>query len=117
LPTYSWLARFGKDFDDLTPAQQAPFLLAVGQFGGDLNSGRGFHKGLRVKAIKGAAGIVEMTWADDGWATATRSGKAALMSSGAESGLTQSSTSLELEGTDDSPGHDHGVPEDLQEPP
>ncbi len=69
MPTYSWLARFGKDFDDLTPAQQAAFLLAVSQFVEDLNSGRGFRKGLRVKGIKGAAGIFEMTWADEGRAT------------------------------------------------
>lgn len=69
MPTYSWLARSGKEFDDLTPAQRAAFLLAVSQFVEDLNRGRGFRKGLRVKGIKGAAGIFEMTWAHDGRAT------------------------------------------------
>jgi hypothetical protein len=69
VPTYSWIARFGKDFDALTPAQQAAFLVAVSQFVEDLSGGRGFRKGLRVKGIKGAIGIFEMTWADDGRAT------------------------------------------------
>lgn len=69
MPTYAWLARFGKDFDALTLAQQATFLVAVTQFVEDLDSGRGFRKGLRVKGIKGATGIFEMTWADDGRAT------------------------------------------------
>jgi hypothetical protein len=69
MPTYAWLARFRADFERLTPAQQAAFLLAVGQFVEDLHSGRAFRKGLRVKGIKGASGIFEMTWADDGRAT------------------------------------------------
>lgn len=69
MPTYEWLARFRADFDALTPSQQAAFLVAIGQFVEDLRSGRGFRKGLRVKGIQGAAGIFEMTWADDGRAT------------------------------------------------
>jgi hypothetical protein len=69
VPTYAWLARFRADFERLTPAQQAAFLLAVGHFVEDLRSGRPFRKGLRVKGIKGASGIFEMTWADDGRAT------------------------------------------------
>ena len=69
MPTFAWLARFGTDFDRLTPAQQAAFLAAVAQFVDDLRSGRGFRKGLRVKAIKGASGVVEMTWAADGRGT------------------------------------------------
>ena len=69
MPTYAWLARFRADFEKLTPAQQAAFLLAVGQFVDDLRSGRPFRKGLRVKGIQGASGIFEMTWADDGRAT------------------------------------------------
>jgi hypothetical protein len=63
------LARFANDFDSLSPDQQAAFLIAVTQFVEDLQRGRGFRKGLRVKGVKGAGGIFEMTWADDGRAT------------------------------------------------
>lgn len=69
MPTYAWLARFARDFDDLTAAQQAAFLVATAQFVTDLGGGKGFRKGLRVKGVKGAAGIFEMTWADNGRAT------------------------------------------------
>ena len=68
MPTFEWLARFGSDFDTLTPAQRTAFLLAITQFVEDLRTGR-FRKGLRVKGVKGAKGIYEMTWADDGRAT------------------------------------------------
>jgi hypothetical protein len=69
MPTFSWLARFGADFARLTHAQQAAFLVAVEQFVEDLRTGGQFRNGLRVKGIKGAAGVFEMTWADDGRAT------------------------------------------------
>jgi hypothetical protein len=63
------LARFAVDFDSLSADQKAAFLTAVAQFVEDLRRGEGFRKGLRVKGVKGAAGIFEMTWADDGRAT------------------------------------------------
>ena len=69
MPTFAWLARFGTDFDGLTPSQQTAFLLAVTQFVDDLRAGQRFRNGLRVKGIKGATGIFELTWADDGRAT------------------------------------------------
>jgi hypothetical protein len=69
VPTFAWLARFGADFDRLTPAQQAAFLAAVAQFVEDLRKGGQFRKGLRVKGVQGASGVFEMTWADDGRAT------------------------------------------------
>jgi hypothetical protein len=69
VPTFAWLARFGTDFDALTPEQQAEFLGAVAQFVEDLRGASGFRNGLRVKGIQGAAGIFEMTWADNGRAT------------------------------------------------
>jgi hypothetical protein len=69
VPTFAWLARFGADFDRLTAAQQVAFLAAVAQFVDDPRFRHGFRKGLRVKGIKGATGIFEMTWADDGRAT------------------------------------------------
>jgi hypothetical protein len=69
VPTFAWLARFGADFDRLSPAQQAAFLAAVAQFVEDLRKGGQFRKGLRVKGVQGASGLFEMTWADDGRAT------------------------------------------------
>ena len=69
MPTYAWLARFGADFDSLSPSQQAAFLVAVTQFVEDLRGSRGFRKGLRVKGVKGAVGTFEMTWVADGRAT------------------------------------------------
>ena len=69
MPTFAWLARFGADFDRLSPAQQAALLAAVTQFVEDLRDGGPFRKGLRVKGVQGASGIFEMTWADDGRAT------------------------------------------------
>ena len=54
MPTFAWLACFGVDFDALTPTQQAEFLLAVTQF---------------VEDLRGATGIFELTWADNGRAT------------------------------------------------
>lgn len=69
MPTYAWLARFAADFDSLSPEQQTAFLEAVAQFVEDLRGGKRFRRGLRVKGVKGAAGIFEMTWADDGRAT------------------------------------------------
>ncbi len=68
MPTFAWLARFRVDFDGLTAAQQAAFLVAVAQFVEDLRGGR-FRKGLRVKGVRGAPGVFEMTWADNGRAT------------------------------------------------
>ena len=57
------------DFDSLSADQKAAFLTAVAQFVEDLRRGEGFRKGLRVKGVKGASGIFEMIWADDGRAT------------------------------------------------
>jgi hypothetical protein len=69
LPNFAWLARFRADFDRLSVDQQAAFLAAVTNFVEDLRAGGPFRKGLRVKGIRGAPGIFEMTWADDGRAT------------------------------------------------
>lgn len=69
MPTFAWLARFGADFDRLTPTQQQAFLAAVGAFVADLIAGGPFRPGLRVKGVQGASGIFEMTWAPDGRAT------------------------------------------------
>lgn len=69
MPTYAWLARFQADFGSLSAEQQGAFLAAVQQFVEDMNAERGFRKGLRVKAVQGATGMFEMTWAADGRAT------------------------------------------------
>ncbi len=69
MPTYAWFERFRADFDRLSPVQQRAFLQAVEQFVDDLSSGIGFRKGLRIKGVKGATGVYELTWADDGRAT------------------------------------------------
>ena len=69
MPTFAWVARFGADFDALTPEQQVDFLAAVRQFVEDLGRGRQIRKGLRVKGVQGASGVFEMTWASDGRAT------------------------------------------------
>ncbi|HEX5266299.1 MAG TPA: hypothetical protein VFW24_05960 [Acidimicrobiales bacterium] len=45
------------------------FLAAVAAFVEDLRSGGGFRVGLRVKGVRGAPGVFEMTWAPDGRAT------------------------------------------------
>jgi hypothetical protein len=63
------LARFAADFDSLSADQKAAFIASVAQFVEDLRRAQGFRKGLRVKGVKGAAGIFEMTWAPDGRAT------------------------------------------------
>jgi hypothetical protein len=52
----------------LTPSQHRAVRTAVEKFVADLGSGR-FRRGLRVKAIQGAPGIFEMTWAANGRAT------------------------------------------------
>ena len=69
MPTYAWFATFRKDFDSLSPENQAAFLLAISHFVKDLENGNGFRKGLRVKGIQGAGGLFEMTWANNGRAT------------------------------------------------
>jgi len=68
VPTFAWLARFGADFDALSAEQQAALLAAVADFVADLKAGA-FRSSLRVKDVKGAARIFEMTWAADGRAT------------------------------------------------
>lgn len=69
MPSYEWLALFGRDFDKLTRDQQKAFLRAVAAFCGDLESGEGFRKGLRVKKMQGHDNLWELTWAPDGRAT------------------------------------------------
>lgn len=68
MPTYATTATFRRDFARLTHEQREAFRRAVRQFVEDLPSRR-FRAGLRVRGIRGARGIFEMTWAGDGRAT------------------------------------------------
>jgi hypothetical protein len=69
MATYDWTQRFGKDWLRLTAEEQRLFHVARRQFVYDLNTGRGFRAGLRIKKVQGQSGVFEMTWADDGRAT------------------------------------------------
>jgi hypothetical protein len=69
VPTFERVERFIRDYDNLSAAEKEAFREAIKQFVEDLEAGRAFRKGLRVKGVKGAPGIFEMTWADDGRAT------------------------------------------------
>ena len=68
MPTFAQADRFQRDFAKLTAAQKAAFRTAAAKFVADLPSGTG-RPGLRVKGVQGAAGVFEVTWADDGRAT------------------------------------------------
>lgn len=68
MPTYEGRPEFWRDYARLTPQQRVRFRAAVRRFIRDLESGR-FRAGLRVRAVAGAPGVYEMTWADDGRAT------------------------------------------------
>jgi hypothetical protein len=69
VPTFDRLLRFDRDFAALSTAEREAFSVAVRKFVHDLEAGQGFRKGLRVKGIRGAPGLFELTWADNGRAT------------------------------------------------
>ncbi len=69
MPTYETLPRFITDLQALTPAQRRRLRRVVRQsFVPDLRSGR-FRPGLRIKRVRCAPGVYELTWAQDGRAT------------------------------------------------
>lgn len=69
MPTFERLRRFNRDYEALSPDRKAQFYEAVKMFVADLERGRRFRRSLRVKAVQGASGILELTWAADGRAT------------------------------------------------
>lgn len=69
MPTRDVLDPFWHDYDQLTPEQQAQFRAALRQFVEDLRRKQGFRASLRVKGVRKARGVFEMTWAPDGRAT------------------------------------------------
>ena len=68
MPTYAQTASSRRDYAALSPEQKAAFRRAVARFIEDIVGGA-FRKGLRVKGVRGAKGIYEMTWASNGRAT------------------------------------------------
>lgn len=69
MPTREILPQFSRDWARLTPERQRSFRLAVGKFIDDLRAGRGLRAGLRVKGVRRAPGVYELSWAPDGRAT------------------------------------------------
>jgi hypothetical protein len=69
MPTFKIRPRFRKDFEQLSADEKERFRQAVDKFVEDLDRGRRFRSGLRVKGIQGTQGVFEMTWAEDGRAT------------------------------------------------
>lgn len=68
MPTYARTDSFKRDHASLTADQKAAFRQAVAHVIEDLRTGK-LRKGSRVKGVKGAKNIYEMTWAGDGRAT------------------------------------------------
>ncbi|MFS0696721.1 hypothetical protein [Streptomyces nitrosporeus] len=63
MPTYEALPRFTADLHRLTPEQRRRFRQAVAAFVDDLRADRGrFRAGLRVKGVRCAPGVYELTW-------------------------------------------------------
>ncbi|MGW6739283.1 hypothetical protein ACWGDX_00815 [Streptomyces sp. NPDC055025] len=65
MPTYEALPRFTADLDRLTPEQRQRFQQAVTVFVDDLRAGR-FRAGLRIKGVRRAPGVFELTWDGNG---------------------------------------------------
>ncbi|MFF9569948.1 hypothetical protein [Streptomyces sp. NPDC014685] len=69
MPTYEALPRFVTDHHRLTPEQRRAFRQAVTAFVADLRSEGPFRAGLRVKGVRRAPGVFELTWDGNGRAT------------------------------------------------
>ncbi|MEU5273337.1 hypothetical protein AB0G77_33455 [Streptomyces hygroscopicus] len=68
MPTYEATPRFTADHHRLTPAQRRRFRQVVTAFIDDLHTGT-FRASLRVKGVRSAPGVFELTWDGDGRAT------------------------------------------------
>lgn len=93
MPTFDVTEVFRKELASLEQLERARFQNAVAAFVEDLRNKRGFRPGLRVRGVKGAAGVYEMTWAPDGRATfehGQECGQVSRTSCGAESARTTS---------------------------
>jgi hypothetical protein len=70
VPTYEALPRFTTDLDRLTPEQRRAFhRMVTCAFAPDLRAGGRFRAGLRIKRVRCAPGVFELTWAGNGRAT------------------------------------------------
>ncbi|MCX5207653.1 hypothetical protein OG897_40405 [Streptomyces sp. NBC_00237] len=70
MPTFETLPRFTADLQHLSPAQRRRFRRVVlDAFVPDLRHDRPFRPGLRIKGVRRAPGVYELTWAPDGRAT------------------------------------------------
>lgn len=69
MPTWELAEPFRRDWHGLHAHDKERFRAAVTRFVADLREGQGFRPGLRVKGVRGATGVFEMTWAPDGRAT------------------------------------------------
>ncbi|MFH8939467.1 hypothetical protein [Streptomyces griseosporeus] len=65
MPTYEALPRFTADLHRLTPEQRRRLRQAVAAFVDDLRTGS-FRAGLRVKGVRRAPGVYELTWDGNG---------------------------------------------------
>ncbi|WP_030807368.1 hypothetical protein [Streptomyces sp. NRRL S-337] len=69
MPTFETLPRFTADLQHLTPAQRRRFhRVVLDAFVPDLRTGL-FRPGLRVKGVRIAPSVYELTWAQNGRAT------------------------------------------------
>ncbi|MCX4399963.1 hypothetical protein [Streptomyces sp. NBC_01767] len=68
MPTYETTSRFAADLGRLSPEQRRRFSQAVAAFVDDLRTGA-FRPGLRVKGVRRAPGVFELTWEGNGRAT------------------------------------------------
>jgi len=69
VPTFEPLPRVTADLERLNPAQRRRFRRVVlDAFVPDLRTGR-FRPGLRIKGVRCAPGVYELTWAPDGRST------------------------------------------------
>ncbi|MFF8505931.1 hypothetical protein ACF07L_35560 [Streptomyces anulatus] len=63
MPTFETLPRFTADLQRLTPAQRHRFhRVVLDAFVPDLRTGRPFRPGLRIKGVRRAPGVYELTW-------------------------------------------------------
>lgn len=69
MPTYQRLPRFDADWEKLPEDRRERFRRAVRQLIEDLDAGRPFRPGLRVKRVQRTRNVFEMTFAPDGRAT------------------------------------------------
>lgn len=69
MPTHDERPQFMREYAGLPRNQKILFLAAIDKMVKDLQAGRAFRPGLRIKGVQGHPGVFEMTWAPDGRAT------------------------------------------------